>query len=148
MDVNTKHNDDLTSFPETSRLLFCRIRIARRILWWIGLLLQLPTIECWTNGNILLWFFRNYPTPVEQYSGDEYSRLAIAVLIGYGCWALVIILRIISTHIAWKHNLLLRALDSHSIPYNVAVCIVSLLLFIVSSVTIVLVTLDVSDTPM
>lgn len=87
---------------QVSTLHHDKTRILRRILWWTGLALFLPTFEGWTRNENPFWIFRNFPTPVPPHYDHccqpniVYQRIALALLVGFGCWCLVGILKFIS----------------------------------------------------
>lgn len=75
-----------------------KTRTIRRVLWWMGLVLLIPSLEGWTSSEDAFWIFREFPTPVAQYSNAVTQRIVTVLLVGFGCWCVVGLLKVTSVY--------------------------------------------------
>ncbi|NEG90282.1 hypothetical protein [Bifidobacterium aerophilum] len=75
-------------------------RTILRILWWIGLICQLPTAWCWIDDRTVSNVFSGLPLSCDltQPNCDTMSgiwRLLLLTVVGYAVWIAVAVLRIV-----------------------------------------------------
>lgn len=76
-------------------------RTAARILWWVGLICQLPTAWCWIDDRAVSNLFSGLPLSCDLTKAgcDTMTgiwRLLLLTIIGYAVWIAVVVLRMLA----------------------------------------------------
>ncbi|MBW3079621.1 hypothetical protein [Bifidobacterium simiiventris] len=74
--------------------------MALRILWWAGLICQLPTAWCWIDDRAVSNIFSGLPLSCDLTQPDCDTmpgiwRLLLLAVVGYAAWIAVAVLRVV-----------------------------------------------------
>lgn len=130
------------SMRSTSRRIIRVCGVAKRVSWWVGLVLLLPSACGWFS-HLPADFFTAFPYPVSFTSGIWMSRILISTYTGFACWLLVTLFNIASIFITSSSSV-------HSpqpVAVKVLVAVVTLLIFVASGAGLLFMSIDVSNIP-
>ncbi|NEG72837.1 hypothetical protein [Bifidobacterium ramosum] len=101
-------------------------RMAARILWWVGLVCQLPTAWCWIDDRTVSNVFSGLPLSCDltQPNCDTMTgiwRLLLLAVTGYEVWIAAAVLRMLATSAQDT-----QGGNSTPLPLRIAVVIVTI----------------------
>lgn len=125
-----------------------KTRTIRRVLWWMGLVLLIPSLEGWTSSEDAFWIFREFPTPVAQYSNAVSQRIVTVLLVGFGCWCVVGLLKVTSVYDFARANFSQKQNRNGKTLTKILVAIVTICMSIIAGLSLIVLLADVSGTPL
>lgn len=114
----------------------------------MGLVLLIPSLEGWSSSEDAFWIFREFPTPVAQYSNAVTQRIVTVLLIGFGCWCVVGLLKVTSVHDFAMANFSQKQNCNRKTLTKILVAIVTICMSIIAGLSLIVLLMDVSGTPL
>lgn len=114
----------------------------------MGLVLLIPALEGWTSSEDAFWIFREFPTPVAQYSNAATQRIVTVLLVGFGCWCVVGLLKVTSVHDFARANFSQKQNRNRKTLTKILVAIVTICMSIIAGLSLIVLLVDVSGTPL
>lgn len=104
--------------------------------------------EGWTSSEDAFWIFREFPTPVAQYSNAVTQRIVAILLVGFGCWCLVGLLKVTSVYDFARADFSQKQNRNGKTLTKILVAIVTICMSIIAGLSLIVLLVDVSGTPL
>lgn len=118
------------------------LNIAKRVIWWIGLILLLPAASGWFD-YLPIAIFQTYPYPVSFSSHIWVDRMIMSTNIGILCWGLVGIINVIYS----VKNTSLATQPARAITSRIFVAVITFVVALLAGAALLFLLVVVSNSP-